>query len=197
MAREGRGALVAAIALVAVLGGAVLGHRALVARRDVAGTSAASAAEGTDAGASDDALLLADHDATVYTDLGEPVLLTALADGRPLVINFWATWCPYCVQELPDYQELFADYGDRVSFAFVDVADGRRECAEDAAVWLADNGYSELPAFYDTSMEATATFGAYSLPTTVVVSADGEVLTITAGMIDPVLMRGALEELLR
>ena len=58
-----------------------------------------------------------------------------------------------------------------------------------------DNGFDDLPDYYDTSLEASTTFGVFSYPTTVVVSADGEILTISAGRIDPILMRGSLEQL--
>lgn len=139
--------------------------------------------------------LLADYDARVYTGQGDPATLSEIADGKPLVINFWATWCPYCVQELPDFQEIYRAYGDRVSFAFVDVADGTRETAEGAAAWLADNGFDDLPVYYDNDLEAATMYGARSLPTTVLVSADGEILAVSAGMIDPVLLRDALDSL--
>ena len=186
--------LVILVILAAVLGGAFVAHDLLAKRHAPAEPLDADQAQGANA-ATDDAILLADHDATVYTDLGEPLKLSSIADGKPLVINFWATWCPYCVDELPDFQDIVADYGDKVNFAFVDVADGQRERAEDAQAWLADNGFDDLPDYYDTDLEASTAFGVYSYPTTVVVSADGEILTISAGRIDPILMRGSLEQL--
>lgn len=189
------GPLFVLAALVAVLGVAFVGHN-LLAKRQVSTVprEAAQAGEAASA-ATDDVYLLADYDATVYTDLDEPLKLSSIADGKPLVINFWATWCPYCVDELPDFQQIVSDYGGRVNFAFVDVADGQRERAEDAQAWLADNGFDDLPDYYDTSLEASTTFGVYSYPTTVVVSADGEILTVSPGRIDPVLLRGSLEKL--
>lgn len=186
-------ALVTFGVLVILLAGAFVGHDLLAARQG--GPGQATAQGDGSAAADDDVILLADHDATVYTELGEPLRLSDIADGKPLVINFWATWCPYCVDELPDFQDIYAEYGDRVSFAFVDAADGQRERVEDAAAWLAEEGFDDLPAYYDSSQEAMVSFGAYALPTTVVVSAEGEVLTITAGRIDATLMRGALEQL--
>ncbi len=200
------GVLVALIALVAMI---VIGRIAyervaqsveeiattVDTRDDAEGTDSTQETDGTDETADVD--LLSDRDATVYTAKDEPVLLSDIADGKPLVINFWATWCPYCVEELPDFQEIYDEFGEDVSFAFVDVADGQRERAEDAAAWLSENGYGDLPDYYDTSLEATRAFGASSLPTTVVVSAEGEVLTISPGMIDPTLLRAALEEQVR
>lgn len=196
MAGSRRGALLALIALVALLVVGYVGYDVLSSRQE---TPSSVAGEAQEAAAADapaaDAVLLADHDATVYTDLGEPLRLSTIADGRPLVINFWATWCPYCVQEMPDYLDIYRDYADCVSFAFVGVTDGQRETKDAAMTWLSDNGFAELPAYFDSELEASTAFGAWSLPTTVVVSADGEVLTISAGAIDPTLMRGALNTL--
>ena len=173
---------------------AIEGESAVEGESTVAGeVDASEQSTGAEATAASDALWLADHDATVYTDLGEPMLLSVIADGRPLVVNFWATWCPYCVDEMPDLQELYREYGDRVSFAFVDAADGRRERVEDAAAWLVEQGLEDLPAYYDTLFEAQTSLGIYSYPTTVIVAANGEILTISPGRIDKDSMRGALE----
>ena len=145
--------------------------------------------------ADEDAPQLAEYDATVYTESGDPVKLSEIANGRPLVINFWATWCPYCVRELPDFQSIVADYGDRVSFAFVDCADGQRETVEGAKAWLAENGYADLPVYYDTDFAASSAFAARSLPTTAVVSAEGKILGSSAGAIDPAGLRSVLDTL--
>jgi thiol-disulfide isomerase/thioredoxin len=154
-----RGLLISAIALVAVLAVAFVGYNVL--GQHMRGDDPAASAEtvepepevaGPDAGAASEeaAPQLADFDATVYTLDGEPVSLTQIADGKPIVLNFWATWCPYCVQEMPDYLEIYREYGDRVSFAFIDATDGRRETVEIASKWLDDNGFAELPGYYDT-----------------------------------------------
>ena len=202
MTQRQKGPLLALVALVAVLGCAFVAYDWLSARVEAPASVAATekADEGEsgvqqDGDAASEVMLLADHDATVYTDLGEPVRLSAVADGRPLVINFWATWCPYCVDEMPDYLGIYEDYQDRVSFAFVDVTDGQRERAEDAQAWLSDNGYSSLPDYYDLDLEAVTSFGVWSYPTTVLVSAEGEVLTVSPGRIDAELLRGALNTL--
>lgn len=136
---------------------------------------------------------LADYDAVVYTAEGDKTSLVELADGKPLVVNYWATWCPYCVDEMPDFQEIYHDYQDRVSFAFVDVTDGEDETTEVASAWLAKNGLEELPDYYDVDGEAVRAFNVWSYPTTVLVAADGQILAVSPGRIDPMLLRGALD----
>lgn len=142
-------------------------------------------------------ILLAEKDAGVLTPTGNSTTLSAIAEGRPLVINFWATWCPYCVREMPDLSAIAQEYANKVSFAFVDVCDGKRERMEDAQAWLAENDFEQLPVYYDTELTASTSFGAYALPLTVVVSAEGEVVSSYTGTIDPDLLRGTLNTLVQ
>jgi len=130
----------------------------------------------------------------VLSALGDSTSLVKIADGKPLVINFWATWCPYCIQEMDDFQAIYDDYGDWVNFAFVDATDGVRETIEDARAWIEGHDYT-LPFYFDTHYEAAGGFGVQAFPTTVVVAANGDILTISAGRIDPDLMRSALDSL--
>lgn len=198
-------AIVALVALVAVVGigyfayqqlaGQAGGNNTPLVSSHNGGASAAASSSTTASSHSSNAIWLADYDATVFNEYGDATTLTKIADGKPLVINFWATWCTYCVREMPDYQELYDEYGDRVSFAFVDCVYGTRETADKAAAWLYENEYN-LPAYYDNNLSAQSLFGITSIPTTVIVSADGEILTITTGQIDPDRMREALDTVL-
>jgi thiol-disulfide isomerase/thioredoxin len=188
--------------LVVVVVMAIVGYKVLSAGQGEASVqqvSAEASAQGSTQGSAqsqkETGPQLADYDATVYDESDEPVKLSAIAAGKPLVINFWATWCPYCVEELPDFQKVYQDYGDRVSFAFVDSTDGRRETKEGAQAWLAENGYADLPVYYDKDLDATAAFGARSLPTTAIVTADGEILVVQPGKFDATRLRGALDTL--
>ena len=179
-----RGPLVALACLVVVVVAAFVGYNALSAQAaGEAGSAGTAGAQGSSAQQASKGSYpqLSDYDVTVFTEYGDARTLSFLADGKPLVLNFWATWCPYCVQEMGDYQEIYDDYAERVSFAFIDVADGKREKVEDAAEWLYDNDYT-LPAYYDTTLKATYKYGATNLPTTAV--------------IDPDRLRAQLDELL-
>ena len=142
-----------------------------------------------------DGAMLSELDVTVYTSKGKARKLSRIADGKPLVLNFWASWCPYCVDEMPDFQHIYREYNKKISFAFVDVADGERETVKSARKWLKEQEIDDLPIYFDTSLEAATVFGAHALPTTVLVSEEGEVLTVSAGRIDPAQMRVTLEGL--
>ncbi len=197
-----RGLLISAIALVAVLVVAFVGYNVLGARMSGKTPAAEIETEPEDTAAPDAAgpeaermPTLADFDATVYTADGEALPITQIADGRPLVVNFWATWCPYCIEEMPDFLEIYRAYGDSVAFAFIDATDGQRETVEIASAWLADNGFEELPGYYDTDYAAITSFGIIAFPTTAVFSADGELVAATTGAIDPAALRAVLDEL--
>ena len=190
-----RGIVIALAALVAVLVVAFLAYDALAA--NAREEQLAAAKEQAQVTPHDPELpRLADYNATVYTDTGEPFTLEQIAQGKPFVINFWATWCPYCIQEMGDYQKLYDEYKDRVAFAFIDVADGQRETVDAGAAWMQDNGH-DLPTYFDTKLEAMYAYGATSLPTTVVVAANGDIMDVSAGVIGLQRMREALDSLLK
>ncbi|WP_394746779.1 TlpA family protein disulfide reductase [Spongiimicrobium salis] len=61
---------------------------------------------------------LASYQWSLLNTDGQALNLSA-EEGKVVFINFWATWCPPCVAEMPDLQELYNAYGDKVSFLFV------------------------------------------------------------------------------
>jgi len=110
-------------------------------------------------------------DFTVYDAEGNAVSLSDFS-GKPVVINFWATWCGYCVKEMPAFEKAFAEYGDEVVFMIINVTDGQQETKEDAVEFIEENGFT-FPVYYDTDLSATFAYGAYSLPATGFVTESG------------------------
>lgn len=103
--------------------------------------------------------------------------------GKPIVLNFWASWCGPCKKELPDFQEAYEKYDGTVVFLMVNMTDGAQETKKSASEYMAEAGYT-LPVFYDTSQEAAYTYGIYSLPTTFFINERGEAVAYAQGMID-------------
>ena len=132
----------------------------------------------------------------LITESGEATNLAAIANGKPLVINLWATWCPYCVQELPEFLNMTQEYADRVSFAFIDLTDGNRETQDKVRAFLAENGLEGLPVYYDMEMGSIVPFEAYSIPTTIVFDANGNIVARIVGMINPDPVRALLQSLI-
>ena len=112
---------------------------------DPFGASSGSSASSSGFGA------LSDRNSTVYDVDGNAVQVADLPKGRVCVINYWATWCPQCVDEFLDLARIYQAYGDRVSFAFLDSTDGQRETTGKVRDFLDKGGY-DVPVYYDSHM---------------------------------------------
>lgn len=133
-------------------------------------------------------------DVSFYDSEGNSVKLSDFY-GKPVVINFWATWCGYCKQEMPDFQEAFEEYGDQVEFLFINSTDGTRETREKAAAYLEEQGYT-VPAYYDEDMEAVYVYSINSLPTTILLDREGRVAAYAPGLVEKEVLTNALDVLL-
>lgn len=120
-------------------------------------------------------------DFTVTDKEGNEVKLSDFA-GKPIVLNFWASWCGPCQMEMPDFEEMYQKYGTEVQFVMVNMTDGSQETVASASEFIAENGYT-FPVYYDTKMEGAYVYSVYSLPMTLFIDADGYVTGKSTGMI--------------
>jgi len=128
-------------------------------------------------------------DFTVYDADGNEARLSDYI-GKPIVLNFWASWCGPCQMEMPDFHEKYLELGEEISFLMVNMTDGSRETVSTASDFIAKNSYT-FPVFYDTATDAAMTYGVYSLPTTYFISAEGYAIAQATGAIDAqTLQRG-------
>ena len=118
-------------------------------------------------------------DFTVYDADGKPVKLSDMK-GKPVVLNFWASWCPPCKAEMPDFDAVCKEYEGKVIFMMVNLTDGERETVESARNFIHMMEYS-FPVYYDTDMEASNTYGIQSIPTTFFIDADGGLVAYGSG----------------
>jgi peroxiredoxin len=99
--------------------------------------------------------------------------------GRPVVLNFWATWCAPCRLEMPELARAMTDYADRDLMV---LAINQDETAEQVDSFLTEVGLS-LPALLDAGGEVGAAYGAFFLPTTLIVGPDGIVSAVHRGIL--------------
>ena len=109
--------------------------------------------------------------------------------GKPIVLNFWATWCGYCVSEMPAFARACADNPD-VQFLMVNVTDGKEETIETAKAFIEPRDYP-FTVLFDTELDAAMKYGASSLPVTFFINAKGELVVYRPGTLnDDLLAQG-------
>ncbi len=127
-------------------------------------------------------------DFTVYDAEGNAVKLSDYF-GKPIVLNFWASWCGPCQSEMPDFQEKYEELGDDIQFLMVNMTTGR-ETLESAKAFISDKGYT-FPVLYDTAGEAAYTYGVYYLPTTYFINEQGKAVAMaTSALTAQMLQQG-------
>ena len=115
--------------------------------------------------------------------------------GKPIVINFWATWCPPCKQELPDFDKLCKEYGDRVVFMMVNLTDGYRDTVDGTKRFVSGKGYT-FPVYFDTKDNAASAYNVSSIPQTTFIDANGNVYKTRIGAMSEATLRSYLNALL-
>jgi thiol-disulfide isomerase/thioredoxin len=142
-----------------LVGGSAAGYRYLTSRNTDTGISADSAPQKITA-----------PDFTVMSRAGEAVKLSD-AFGKPLVVNFWATWCGPCKSELPAFEAAYRSYDD-VEFLMVNLTDGSRETVESARDYMDGQGYT-LPVYFDTDLSGAVAYAVSSVPSTYFIDENG------------------------
>jgi len=89
--------------------------------------------------------------------------------GKVVLVNFWATWCPPCVAEMPSLQKLYDSYGDKITFLFV-----ASDEIERVNTFMMKNGYT-FPIHYAYN-EAPAALEHSTIPTTYLIDKSGKIV---------------------
>ena len=117
--------------------------------------------------------------------LGEGDLSLSNLQGRPVVLNFWAGLCPPCRAEMPELQEFYEEYGDRVTLFGLDVGPfwvglGNNQDARDLINWLGIS-YPAGPTSDETVVREYEILG---MPSTVFITSDGKIFRKWTGILN-------------
>ena len=180
-----------ALVFVLLIGGATVLYRQLGKNIAAEQLATQSTKQSDESAAGETEQKIKAPDFTVYDADGNEVHLADYI-GKPIVLNFWASWCGPCQSEMPDFHEKYLELGDDVHFLMINMTDGARETVESASAFIVKNGYA-FPVFYDTKSDAASIYGAYSLPTTFFIDADGYAIAQATGAIDAETLQRGLD----
>lgn len=131
-----------------------------------------------------------DYQWTLLNDKNQKVQLKELSD-KPILINFWATWCPPCIAEMPSFDRLQKDYGDKVYFLFIS-----QENQSITRNFIKEKNWN-LSSYRPINHEPSI-LSSTSLPTTFIINKDGVIVVKEAGnkKWDSQKVRNLLDELI-
>lgn len=129
-------------------------------------------------------------DITVYDVEGNAYKLSSFF-GKPIVLNFWASWCNPCKDEMPGFQKIYNEYEGDIQFLMVNLTDESRETVKKASEFIKDAGYT-FPVYYDTDQDGLNTYGVFTIPATFFIDAKGHLITYGIGTLDTYTLRKGL-----
>lgn len=206
--RAHRGIIIAAVAFAVLLIGAGIAYNVLagdekpsISGRDVVTTTevptddtsangnGANVAEGDGSGASDSANATAAPEFTMADTEGQTLTLADFR-GKPVLLNFWASWCGPCASEMPAIQSAYEQYGDQIQFVAVNMTGMGGETETSALSLIQQNNYT-FPVYFDVDSSAAVAFGVTSIPQTYLIDAEGNIIGgLRGAMSDNVLAEG-------
>jgi thiol-disulfide isomerase/thioredoxin len=110
---------------------------------------------------------------------------------KPVVLNFFASWCIPCLDEMPAFESVYQELGDSVNFVGLANLDSPDEALE----IVAETGVT-YPTFNDIDASAITFFGGTQMPTTVFIDTAGEVVSVDSQPFDAEELRARIDELL-
>lgn len=118
--------------------------------------------------------------------------------GKTVFLNFWATWCPPCREEMPYINELYEEYKNNqddvviLGVAFPNM--GREGTEEDIKVFLVNNNY-KFPVVFDEGGTMVIEYGINAFPSTFIINKDGYIDKYIPGAMDKETMKKLIDDI--
>ncbi len=131
----------------------------------------------------------------VLDEDGNPVHLSDYF-GKPIVVNFWATWCPPCRAELPYFDAAAEAYDGQIQFLMINLTDGYNDTVESATAFVREENQYSFPLFFDTEFSGVEAYQVNAIPVTLFINADGSLLHQQIGAMDEATLDEYIRQLL-
>lgn len=135
-------------------------------------------------------------DFTVLDEEGNSVSLSDYF-GKPIIVNFWATWCPPCRAELPYFDTAAETYAGEIQFLMVDLTDGYNDTVDSAKSFARDENAYSFPLFFDVDFSAAEAYRINAIPVTLFIRADGSLMHQQIGSMDEASLQRLIDQLLQ
>ncbi len=123
-----------------------------------------------------------------------PLLKLSDYEGKPVVINFWATWCVSCIQEAPTLERIWQKYKDKALIIGVQTLEKGKESAGNSFLTRFDLSF---PSVMDRNNDVSVDYGIFGLPETFFIHPNGTIYYKFVGPIDAQVFGEKIEEMLK